>query len=408
MAAQDFEGDWQWIVIDDGDRPANCTMGQEHIRRKVKPNDPKHTVTVNLLEALAHVRGRKLIIIEDDDYYPPWYVSRMASLLDSYDAVGEQHARKYNLQHLRWIRHDNISHASLCATGVTRAAFGALEAACRPIDKPFLDMRFWRAWRGSRYLVDGDDLSIGIKGLPGRNGVDSGHIAWKSYSHDPRRKVLRTWLGPDVFEVYRDVMGWTEEDLMEDELVHERDREIERYRIAYQDPAYKMSARRLRGVLRTLLSDRKDEFESILDVGTGRGEMVEALKLCGWKRVMGTEVVPELLLEAGPEVTYAKITELPFAKDEFETVTCIDVIEHIPACDAEAAIKELGRVARRRMVLAIHNCAAHREGLGELHIHRQPFERWLHWLRDWLPGWNVSWRKDQDSGGSQTFEAIRI
>jgi SAM-dependent methyltransferase len=53
-------------------------------------------------------------------------------------------------------------------------------------------------------------------------------------------------------------------------------------------------------------------------------------------------------------------TRLPFAGDDFDTVACYDVLEHV--VDPQAFLYEMGRVAKTRVVVAGPNFAGSRMG----------------------------------------------
>lgn len=96
---------------------------------------------------------------------------------------------------------------------------------------------------------------------------------------------------------------------------------------------------------------------SILDVGCGDGYF------CHWigertaaGRIAGVDVATERLargVRRYPEVEFrqAEVGRLPFAAGEFDVVTCIEVLEHLP--DPAAALVELGRVASRSVVVTV-------------------------------------------------------
>lgn len=86
--------------------------------------------------------------------------------------------------------------------------------------------------------------------------------------------------------------------------------------------------------------------QSLLDAGCGEGEMLRRVKLPA-----GTRTV---LVDRNPESSaqlLASVHALPFASRSFDVVTCLEVFEHLdhPA----AAARELGRVARRAVVLSV-------------------------------------------------------
>src|SRR5687767_12331328 len=70
---QTFAGHIQWIVVDDGQRPTMCTMGQQYVRRE--PSLSRGcTLADNLLAAIPLIESDKIVFIEDDDWYAADYV----------------------------------------------------------------------------------------------------------------------------------------------------------------------------------------------------------------------------------------------------------------------------------------------------------------------------------------------
>ena len=221
MSRQTVKPD-QWIVVDDGKVPMTPFVPMEYIRREPLPSDPEHTLTVNLKAAYPLIKGNKIMIIEDDEYYAPGYVAEMATRLDHHELVGIKHAKYYHLGSGGYCTHANINHASFAET--------AFRASFLPIFKPFLDIdihtfldiRIWRKVRGIVHLrapsqmkrdrrgflfVDDPPLYLGVKGLPGRVGIGIGHDE-KRYAHrdTPDRDVLKKWI-PGDYQVYLDILN---------------------------------------------------------------------------------------------------------------------------------------------------------------------------------------------------------
>ena len=71
----------QWIVVDESkDTPDLPSLPYlQYIKRIPQKNDPIHTVTVNMLEALKNVnRDAEIVLIfEDDDWYREDYAEQM-------------------------------------------------------------------------------------------------------------------------------------------------------------------------------------------------------------------------------------------------------------------------------------------------------------------------------------------
>lgn len=205
MSQQTYTGQIQWIVVDDGIEPTQCTMGQQYIRER--PIE-KHSLCRNLRAAIPHVQGECVFVVEDDDYYAPHYVSTMVGRLHRSDLVGEFGAKYYYLRHKSFRHnHETENHASLCRTGMTRAVLDTL-TQCAQGSHPSVDLRLWRTWKGSTFTwrdADGtQSLCVGIKGVEGRQSR-----GWKPTHNavrDAGLQTLRKWVGNDAAEFYRNMM----------------------------------------------------------------------------------------------------------------------------------------------------------------------------------------------------------
>lgn len=191
---------YQWIVVDDGRVPTRTTMNQHVIRRK--PSDPgTHTLTVNLRSTLPHIRGERILIIEDDEWYSPNYVERMGELLHDHELVGIGPAAYYFIRESRYREFPEHQHASLCRTGFRSVMLSALSKACNT-SHPSVDMRLWADNRSRGHIASLDRLSLGIKGMPGRVGGGGSPDAGIA---DPNREWLRSFIGDDAdaYDPYR-------------------------------------------------------------------------------------------------------------------------------------------------------------------------------------------------------------
>lgn len=225
-----------------------------YVRRD--PSGKPCTLQENLLaalDAIAEEPVAAMLIIEDDEYYTPLYVEEMVWRLEKHDIVGEMKARYYNVRERRWdLMTDNTRHASLCRTGMVSKVFPAFRKIVEHhqlIGNPFIDMALWgstalikpppppplppemigRPWAaGAEYkaplsgapstslraveappmpdylsseitanLFEGRGISVGIKGMPGRNGIGRAHAARVFKMIDPDWAKLVEWLGYD-------------------------------------------------------------------------------------------------------------------------------------------------------------------------------------------------------------------
>ncbi|MBX4211208.1 MAG: class I SAM-dependent methyltransferase [Candidatus Yanofskybacteria bacterium] len=90
---------------------------------------------------------------------------------------------------------------------------------------------------------------------------------------------------------------------------------------------------------------------NILDVGCGTGELLKELEPLG--HIQGVDTSPEAVEfchKRGLEnVHVASLPNLPFPSDSFNTILCLDVLEHIQ--DDNAALEELHRILKPNGIL---------------------------------------------------------
>jgi len=201
MLAQDYAGTVRWVVVDDGATAQPVTFTRPGWRLEIVRPEPywqpgQNTQSRNLLAGLAVIADTdRVVIIEDDDYYSPKWLTHISGALELAELAGETHARYYNVNTKRYQTHNNTQHASLCATALTGSAIARLRELCQQ-PRRFIDIDLWRD-HPSRALTD-SRLTVGIKGLPGRAGIGVGHDRSFGRADDSQQTVLREWLGPDA------------------------------------------------------------------------------------------------------------------------------------------------------------------------------------------------------------------
>lgn len=204
MARQDYAGPVRWVIVDDGPEPQPVTFQRPGWQLVVIRPAPfwtpgQNTQARNLLKGLEAIAADEhLVIIEDDDWYAPDWLSTVAARLERAELVGECQARYYNLPARRGRQLSNNAHASLCSTAMRGEALALFRQVCKRKQK-FIDLDLWRRPR-SRHLFTGGRV-VGIKGLPGRGGIGMGHSADFQGAPDPDLALLRRWIGDDV-ELY--------------------------------------------------------------------------------------------------------------------------------------------------------------------------------------------------------------
>jgi len=201
MQRQTYAGNVRWIVVDDGEIPQPICFSRPGWQVDViRPYPPwqagQNTQSRNILAGLECVSNSdRLVIIEDDDYYSPGYLTHVSEHIQRAELVGESHARYYNVTTKRHHTHNNDAHASLCATALTGAAIQRLRELCQT-PRRFIDLDLWRD-HPSKSLAN-SRLTVGIKGLPGRAGIGIGHDRSFGRADDSQQTVLREWLGQDA------------------------------------------------------------------------------------------------------------------------------------------------------------------------------------------------------------------
>lgn len=207
MLAQDYTGPVRWVIVDDGETAQPITFVREGwtlvvVRPAVKWQPGMNTQCSNLLEGLDFIEPtERLVVIEDDDLYLPSYLTAIDKWLDTHDLVGESFARYYNFRtrHYRHLR--NEQHASLCSTAMKGDAIKQFRADCR-VGSKFIDLDLWRKFAGRKALRR-TQMVIGIKGLPGREGIGMGHRPDFKGQIDRDGSILRQWAG-ELAQLYLD------------------------------------------------------------------------------------------------------------------------------------------------------------------------------------------------------------
>lgn len=116
---------------------------------------------------------------------------------------------------------------------------------------------------------------------------------------------------------------------------------------------------------------KKNNYESLLDVGCGRGfwldKVAEELPKLS---LTGMDFFDDVPFNNAAYVS-GNIEQMPFPDKSFDVVTCLHVIEHLK--DLPKAIEEMKRVARKQIIIATP-CQRYYFYTLDLHIHFFPNE----------------------------------
>ena len=209
----------QWLVLDDtpeGGQTHDPFMGMSHVIKPEPSWEPgQNTQGRNLLAGLEKCKGEFIAIIEDDDWYAPDYLEKMLEIMESYKAlvIGEAGAIFYNVRERSYQRYRNQSHAGLCQTIFRRSLIPLLvqaihTAATLPktahVSNWWLDVGFWNlihkdVGKQHVFLFPEAMWCVGIKGMPGREGIGTGHSIEKEkgWVSDPQSVKLQQLIGAD-------------------------------------------------------------------------------------------------------------------------------------------------------------------------------------------------------------------
>lgn len=174
-------------------------------------------------------------------------------------------------------------------------------------------------------------------------------------------------------------------------------------------PNYRMGAIRMRDAVLDLQWAAALGCLSYLDIGCGRGEMLEHADALGFSTVNGCEIVPDLCGGRVWQCAVDKLHTLPGSDSGagFDFVTSFDVIEHLLPGDDEALVREMGRVAVKCLALTANNRPSVDPATGaDLHINKRAYDEWDSLIRSWLPGWTVTRCGDKEYV-SETWRAER-
>lgn len=188
-------------------------------------------------------------------------------------------------------------------------------------------------------------------------------------------------------------------------LEQRRHAEVEKYRRVYRDyPNY--TNREVRIELTREWLKKWPQAVTLLDVGCGLGEVLDMARE-ETIAPRGCEVLGELC-HRGDVDWIPGAHDLPYPDDDFDLVTCTDVMEHLLEDDVPDALREIARVARGPILLTI----CHREdtpgkyGPDKLHITVHPREWWEEQIREHMGAEPMALYTDRVNENGTWFEVM--
>ncbi len=96
--------------------------------------------------------------------------------------------------------------------------------------------------------------------------------------------------------------------------------------------------------------------EKLLDVGIGAGQIFNLLaRMQSIKELIGIDVRwnKKLIRPERGQLELHNILKLPFADNSFDTVSCMEVLEHLEVLDFAKGLSELRRVCKTKLIMTI-------------------------------------------------------
>lgn len=137
-----------------------------------------------------------------------------------------------------------------------------------------------------------------------------------------------------------------------------------------------------------------------LDVGCGRGEMVEYAESIDLE---ATGIEPVLHLCDGATIISGFAHDLPFESKTIDYSSMFDVLEHLLPGDDILALQELKRVTKRRIILTANNQPSKNNKNGDnLHINIRKYSEWDEMIRGIFKDSLIIWQ-DRGDNISETW-----
>lgn len=205
LERQTYTGKVHWIVVDDGETPQEVTLDRPGWEVTIVRPQPfwkpgENTQARNLIAGLDAGEPDTLTTIwEDDDWYSPEWLSALSQHAPRAELIGESKAVYFNVRTRRYGQLRNYQHSSLRCSAMRGDAIVAFRQVLTEFSR-YYDFKLWKSFENC-HVFDGD-MTVGIKGMPGRPGIATGHSdEWGTF--DPEMTRLRRWIGKDA-DLYAD------------------------------------------------------------------------------------------------------------------------------------------------------------------------------------------------------------
>ena len=107
----------------------------------------------------------------------------------------------------------------------------------------------------------------------------------------------------------------------------------------------------------TLVFSRINYFSSLLDIGVGAGQFLNALSLSGkFSTLTGLDVEKHSKfknLSGGFDMVYGSVENLEFKSRQFDAITCMECLEHLEMTTFLKGLAELRRVCNKQLIITV-------------------------------------------------------
>jgi len=220
MKRQTYSGNVIWVIIDDcqqrttdfitDDFRENWKIVKQYPQPFWQPGQNTQTRNLQigmiaLTESYKMTDIEAIFIIEDDDYYTSRYLEQTVLRLNNYLVAGESFTAYYNVFFRRYLPNGNSTWSSLFQIAFKPSVISNFSHCfgnklidicfCQKSGIPFNMINLF-------HLPIGQNLSIGIKGLPGRAGIGAGHTGQWGSGDDTNWTMLKSLIGEEDAKLY--------------------------------------------------------------------------------------------------------------------------------------------------------------------------------------------------------------
>tara|TARA_B100000614_G_scaffold262903_1_gene299968 strand:- start:127671 stop:128309 length:639 start_codon:yes stop_codon:yes gene_type:complete len=181
---------------------------------------------------------------------------------------------------------------------------------------------------------------------------------------------------------------------MDEKLQKSLTEQEELYDYIYKkDNKYGISGYRIPILSRAVASLPRKHVTSVLDIGAGRGQLLNWFKKHYNPEVLaGVEISKKAIKKSrrAKWIKHGSAQQVPFDDSSFNVVVCTDVLEHVPPNELGLCLDEMLRVGRKWWIVETDNGKAREDK----HLRKSPVkQKTLHLIRKDINWWMLQFQK---------------